>query len=161
MTMPADTEPYKPYKTCSYLFLISFLATLIASIVGVLIVMAFQFPFSLLMIFAPWLVVVLVWNGAVWAGPVTFGLLPITAFLGHRYPRTLYFVLPVLGLFGGIMTMKFWAALPSISPEIANGAKLFLLMMPGKQDEPMLVAGAVGGLTAGLFFSSAALEMRR
>jgi len=148
-----------------YLVVVSIFATALAAMVGFLFIVGVGFPFSLMAAFFLPQVLGWLWNGALFAAPVTLILLPGVVLLGHRYPVALYFMLPLIGLVGGIIAMKMWLNIGTYSPEFAGLAKTYLAFeLPTSKhlgDELGVLTGAIAGLFAGAFFSAAVREMRR
>jgi hypothetical protein len=147
----------------AYLMLVSVCATALAAVVGVLFVIMIALPFSLLGA-SQWLNGL--WNGALWAIPVTAIPLPATVAIGRSHPVILYFALPVVGLIGGLIAMRFWSGAYASALELFQYAKTYLSFdHPPSTEEPggtlWLMAGALAGLAAGAFFSAAVYEMRR
>ena len=148
-----------------YLVVVSLLATAVATIVGTVFIMAIGFPLSLAAIIVWPVILSWLWNGAILATPVTLVLLPAAVALGHRHPAILYFLLPLVGLVGGLIAMKVWPHIAGSWPELAGFAKTHLAFyQPARETgghQLPLLAGAISGLCAGAVFSAAVHEMRR
>jgi hypothetical protein len=132
-------------------FLLGGLGTLVAGLVGTLIIFGlggmislsvavFLFPLTLQIIFSGTV------QGMLWALPLNFFLLPITAALLRR-PVVRDLILPVVGLGGGAATIWVW------------------LRITGDWGRPssslLLVVGSIAGAVSGLFYARALNELDR
>jgi hypothetical protein len=135
-----------------YLIFVSLSATLIAGVVGFLFIAVATLPLSLFAVVLWPAVVYFLILGVLFAAPVTLVLLPATAFIGRKRPLALYFVLPIVGAFGGFLAMEYWASFEmgfSAGPGESATRDLFKW------------AGLIAGFAAGGVFSAAVREMRR
>ncbi|HKY88233.1 MAG TPA: hypothetical protein VJL90_15855 [Pseudorhodoplanes sp.] len=155
-------RPIGVVECVGYLALVSICATALAALAGFLFVIAIGgFPLLFLAVgYFPlglrWL-----WNGALLAVPVTVLLLPATVVVGRSHPVALCFALPIVGLIGGVIAMNVWPSAYASAPELFQYAKTYLLFDRPPTEWPFLVAGAVAGLVAGIFFSRAVRKMHR
>jgi hypothetical protein len=143
---------------------VGIIATVIAAMAGIALVIAITFPFSALyVVFYNYQFLIWLWSGAVFAAPVTLMLLPGTAILGKNHPIVLYFLLPFVGLTGGIVAMKIWSVIRDNTLGFVGYAKgIFPMGIPsfdGPGGEIFVWTGAVAGLIAGCIFSAAVREM--
>jgi hypothetical protein len=160
----AQTSAGRPIgvaECAGYLALVSICASALASLAGFLSVIAVTLPMSVLVLIFPKQLLIMLWKGALLAAPVTMMLLPATVAVGRGRPMALYFALPIVGLIGGVMTMKFWPSVYASAPQLFQYAKTYLLFDPPPTDWTFLVIGAVGGFFAGVFFSFAVRKMHR
>ncbi|HEY4140996.1 MAG TPA: hypothetical protein VGM57_06260 [Pseudolabrys sp.] len=149
----------------TYLIFVALVATLVAAMVGILFVLTVTFPFSLFALLGVSQFFTWVWSGAVLAAPITMILLPATAALGKSRPIVLCFLLPVVGLIGGVFAMRVWSVIQHNAPSVISGLKVVFPMGLPSVDSPggeiFIWASAVAGLIAGCIFSAAVHEMRK
>lgn len=129
-------------KALSFFIFVGCVATLTVACLGVFFVTILALPFSILGLFD---LTKLLFTGIMWASPVTLGLLPVFGMLVRRRRTATHFVLPIVGLAGGYLTMLLWFPGHSGSPS----TELFLW------------TGALAGFAAGGIFLFALHEVRR
>jgi hypothetical protein len=112
-------------------------ATLISALVGMLLILFGTFPFSLLSLLAPKLLLSGLLHGLLFASPVTLIALPVVALTFRTKPNLLHFLLPLAGFAGGGIAMIGWTA-SGIMGRIETGEIMFVA--------PGMIAGLVGGI---------------
>ena len=132
----------------AFLGLLSFFASVVAAIVGTLIMVVggYAFVFVFFPVALPWAL----WMGFKLSLPVTLGVLPTINLIVKSSSAVRLLILAVGGFIGGGFTILCWlAAVAAHPPQPSVGSQLIIL------------AGALAGAVAGVFYGAALHEIKR